>query len=58
MTQMSMNCRFEILTVFKDFMFKNECAPRQFMVTHPTVAFLSRRFANFRPRLGVVAVRA
>ena len=28
--------------VFKDFMFKNECAPRQFMMTHPTVAFISR----------------
>ena len=32
---MYMNCRFEILTVYKDFfMFKNECAPSQLMVAY------------------------
>ena len=44
-TQVYMNCRFEILTVFKDiFMFKNECAPSQLMVdsVHPIVRFVSR----------------
>ena len=42
-TQMNMNCRFEILTVFKDFfMFKNECAPRQLMVAYLTVPFILR----------------
>ena len=24
------------------FMFKNECTPRQFMVAHPTVPFISK----------------